>query len=327
VELDPTIPQKSMKHQFSKLIIEPWKGSETFGDDRTRLILIDGLDECDSEQAQCELVRLIASFVRDHPKLPLLWVVSSRPEYHLKAVFERPGSNSTFMIQEVPIDGSEARKDVEKYLYHAFEKIRDDFSDIVPSRWPTSRQFLVVAKAAKGLFAYAATVVRFVGEGHVYGDPVTQLETVISILTHHTSKKDQDNPLDALDALYTYILSTIPTTMTSTLHLTLGFYFLKGNATSLPLLLTANILGIRQNVMYHTLQRLHSILDIPPPQEAHKKSLGFFHKSFADYLMDKSRSQGFWLDMGIQGARVAICYIHKLEFLLEAGQLTNLACS
>jgi len=97
------------------------------------------------------------------------------------------------------------------------------FPDIVPSNWPPSRQFLSIAKAAGGLFAFAHTIMRFIGDDEVYGDPVKQLNAAVSILDFHGHKSSDSNPLYSLDILYAYILSAVPADSLPTLNSILGF--------------------------------------------------------------------------------------------------------
>lgn len=48
-------------------------------------MLLDGLDQCGGENMQRIIVRLNADTVARYPDVPILWVISSRPENHLKA--------------------------------------------------------------------------------------------------------------------------------------------------------------------------------------------------------------------------------------------------
>ncbi|KAJ3569405.1 hypothetical protein NP233_g5066 [Leucocoprinus birnbaumii] len=317
IDQDPSILNKPMERQFWQLIAEPFSEGRPCGKG-TWFILIDGLDECDDVQAQRELVKMITTYSQATPTPPLLFVISSRPEYHLKSTFQRIGIKSAWSPVEILANGTEACRDVEVFLRDAFERIRLDFPDVVPDDWPSARQFLIIARAASGLFAFALTVAKYVGEGSGYGDPVAQLDTIISSLALDGAGFHNENPMDALDSLYSHILSRVPGEMAIPLQLLLGFHMLKGNTTPLPLLLVANILEMRQNVVYHSLQRLHSVLEIPHSNEAHKKALRFFHKSFADYLVDHRRSRVFFLDMDKQSIQVALCYTRKLSAVLDA---------
>ncbi|KAF9445573.1 hypothetical protein P691DRAFT_805486 [Macrolepiota fuliginosa MF-IS2] len=319
IGLYPTIFEKSVANQFQKFIIEPFLAPRP--DQQTFLILIDGLDECESERDQCELVELIA--LAAGPTSPFVWIISSRPEYHLLQLFRRPGFNGIFKLQHVPIDGPEAYMDVERHLRKGFDRIQEEFSDMIPPHWPSERQFMAIKKATRGLFAQANTLLRFVGDGSLYGDPISQLEIVLAELDKHQPNGCTENPLASLDALYNHILSTVPSTQIPTLQHILGFCLLRERSSSISLLLTANVLGMRQNVVYGALQRLHSVLDIPQPQEAHQKPIRFLHKSFSDYLTNPKRSGCFFLDTNKQSLTIMTCYIRMLGVALESGDDTT----
>ncbi len=319
IDLDPSILSKTLERQFQKLIVEPFSALQQDEKEQKRLILIDGLDECEDEQAQCELVTLIATYSRGFPTFPLLWVISSRPEHHLRHVF----APLEVQILEVPIDSSEACKDVEIYLRKGFARIRERSINVIPlgPQWPSERQFLVIAQAAGGLFVFATTVLNFLGDGFWYGDPVGQLDALLPVLKHNDRQDPEDNPFAPLDSLYTHILLAIPGALVSTLHQILGFYLFKGSPSSAPLTLMANILDVKQNVLYNVLQRLYSVLAFPQPDEANKRPLRFLHKSFGDYLTNYHRSGPFWLDMGKQCIKISQCYVQKLSLTLGKGLL------
>lgn len=329
IDLDPTIFGKSMSQQFRVLISVPFSKPHLCQDLQKLLILIDGLDECEDERAQCELISLIASFVKASPASPFLWIIASRPEYHLQNVFRSSEAEGTFVVWDVPMDGSEACMDVERYLRKGFDTIRRRFSDMVPpaSHWPSERQVVAILKAANGLFVFAVALLKLIGGDSSYGDPTDQLNAVLSALDKHKSEGCAENPFAALDTLYAHILSTVPLTSIPILHQILGFYILKGHSPSVPLLLAANLLDMQQNVTYKALQRLHSVLDIPRPSDAHKKPLRFFHASFGDYLTDLTRSGSFCLDMGKQSIKIALSYIRKFNVMLETGPFIELLVS
>lgn len=317
IDMDPSIPRKSIKHQFEKLIVDSFPTLQSDGKERKWMIFIDGLDECEGEQAQLELIHLISSLSHHHPTSPFLWAISSRPELHLQRAF------AVLEIErvEVPINSLKAREDVETYLRKGFARIRELSTDVISpeSQWPSERQFLLIARAACGLFIFAATVLSFLGNGSSYGDPVSQLDALLLVLDHSLRKAHDDNPFASLDVLYTHILLTVPGAFIPTLHQIFGFYLFKGRSPSIPLVLMANILDIKQNAVYSALQRLHSVLEIPQPQEASKTPLRFLHKSFSDYLVNSHSSGSFWLNMSKQCIKIGQCYIQKLSLFLEKG--------
>lgn len=122
---DPAILRRSSRVQFKRLIIEPF----SFLHDQKHLdvrdpflIILDGLDECQGEDAQCEIVRMISEQKND---FSLLWLITSRPEPHLKYVFLRTDPNFGVKCgrEELLID-TKSCEDVDRYLRDGFEDIR-----------------------------------------------------------------------------------------------------------------------------------------------------------------------------------------------------------
>ncbi|KAF9441892.1 hypothetical protein P691DRAFT_851175 [Macrolepiota fuliginosa MF-IS2] len=290
---DPRSLDKSMGEQFRKLFIEPFTQRDIGRGSTPWIIILDGLDECRPpdtrsqvetswEHTQCEIIGLISTFVSEHPSAPLLWIISSCPESHLRAFFSHTDIYAAHWEVEVPIDSDEACQDMERYLRGEFENICQKYPDHIPlgSPWPCECNISMITDSAHGHFAFAATVMRFIEDPDI-GDPIAQLKHILICSV-------EGNPLAALDVLYTSILQRInPATLSLTKRI-LG-YFLSADGYFSPLyapLLTVacNILNIEQNCAYSALQKLYSMLNIPQPTDAGGKSLTFHHKSFTDYL-------------------------------------------
>ncbi|KAF5357156.1 hypothetical protein D9756_006432 [Leucocoprinus leucothites] len=85
---DKTLITKTMSSQFSSLIVEPLKILQKQGKGVGRkTIVIDGLDECRSRDAQHEIVRIISASVLAETT-PFRWAIFSRPEAHIIAAFD-----------------------------------------------------------------------------------------------------------------------------------------------------------------------------------------------------------------------------------------------
>ncbi|KAF9446252.1 hypothetical protein P691DRAFT_804451 [Macrolepiota fuliginosa MF-IS2] len=150
-------------------------------------------------------------------------------------------------------------------------------------QWPTEYQFLQIARASSGHFGFATTVIRFIGGESAYGDPISQLLSILAVVnkTELIKAYDEQMPLAALDVLYTEIMNSVPSSILPITKLLLGCAMLR--RPNEPLIIVANLLGLEQNAVYHALQRLHSIL-------------GMFHVSFSDYLSDPKRSNQYFID-------------------------------
>ncbi|KAF9450202.1 hypothetical protein P691DRAFT_789692 [Macrolepiota fuliginosa MF-IS2] len=324
---DPRSLDKAMSEQFRKLFIEPFTQRGIGKGATPWLILLDGLDECrppgaksqaqsPSERTQCEIVKLISTFVLEYPSVPLLWIISSRPESHLMACFSSADVHAAHWDEDVPIDSDEACQDVERYLRSEFEKIREQYPYQMPtaSPWPCEEHMAVIARSALGHFVFAATVMKFVEDPDI-GDPIAQLDQILVFIRPRYMDSVEGNPLAALDALYTSILQQInPTTLPLTKRL-LGYYVLSEYQPTYQCLLTVvcNILNIGQNRAYSALRKLHAVLHIPHPTDAGEQTLEFLHKSFIDYLQNEDRSCNFSLGEVDAAADPWLCSTRVLE--------------
>ncbi|KAF9447594.1 hypothetical protein P691DRAFT_107543 [Macrolepiota fuliginosa MF-IS2] len=320
---DPNCLQKSMGEQFRILIVEPFAVMQIRSQSETCVVALDGLDECagdqtetwslglvhpygrHSDRAQCEIVRLVSDFILQYPLVPLIWIIASRPEPHLKAVFQSDRVRLGFWAEDVPVDSEEAFRDVEKYLHTEFSRIRQDYPDLIPTTptWPSNAHFLAIAKGSSGLFAFASVIVRFIDDPWI-GNPVAQLDCVLSALSRMINSQQQ-NPLAALDALYTEIISRIsPGVLQTTKRLLGSLIFLERshvNVSDCGFRCICNLLDIKRDVAVSALRNLHSVLRIPEAEEIANDRPRFYHASFQDYLEEPLRSHEYWIDQASFG--------------------------
>lgn len=268
---------------------------------------------------------LISEFVLGFPNSPLIWTIASRPEPHIVATFNDEAVAPSHWSEYMPIDSTQACRDVEHYLDARFKAMRKPFPHL-PWNWPNQTQFLKLANGARGLFVFARTAIRFMEDPN-YADPVSRLDLIVSIIDRLDIKLIDDHPFALLDALYTQIFASIPSSVWCTTKRLLGFvicarpnvrptgskvmsrgesssvlsgdghsYFL--NSESRTLMGASLIFGLELSVAYGSLHKLHSVLDIPDPKEAHESMITFLHASFGDYLVDRVRSKDFYIDHG-----------------------------
>ncbi|KAF9450188.1 hypothetical protein P691DRAFT_498084 [Macrolepiota fuliginosa MF-IS2] len=293
---DPMLLEKSLPTQFSKFLVEPFLRHAADNDRVRFLILIDGLDECNGSDTQCEILGLIAFFCIQYPNAPLVWIVSSRPEPHITAFLSRANVASGYEKEEILINSDEAREDVERYLREELGKLRYKYLTLALTvQWPAEDDFLKLSAAADGLFAFASTTVRFIDDP-ASGNPVSQLGLVLEAIDHIPSPlnpypiEGASHPMAMLDALYARVLSRVPPhVLPATKKLLLAIHMKIHN--TLPNL--CNWLGMTRYTAYSALHHLHSVLDIPTPGGAPGGLLQSFHKSFYDYLFDFKRSGMF----------------------------------
>ncbi|KAF5355193.1 hypothetical protein D9756_005677 [Leucocoprinus leucothites] len=296
---DPQLLRKAVHVQFKRLIIEPFSRLQAQGHEDVRqpfLVVLDGLDECAGVRAQSQFINMISELVRLKRGFPILWLLCSRPESHLKHVFSRiPECGRLELLLD---EGS--REDVELFLRDSFAAIRDENPDIVPSNWPPEDQVRVVLRVASGLFVVGSVAFRYVDDpASGLGTPVERLNTLVAYLVH-SERVGAKSPLAALDLVYLQILSDVPSEVfpvTRRVLVHLAFRSLVENfaGRGTPAQAVCNMLQFDQSTFYNALRHLHSVLKVSSSENAAHEQLEFYHASFHDFLLEPSRSGVFTL--------------------------------
>ncbi|KAF5339422.1 hypothetical protein D9611_009868 [Ephemerocybe angulata] len=312
---------KNLKEQFISIVMNPllYRPQESGSGAKAapRVIIIDGLDECDAEQYQ--LLRHIGQvqvggpvFIRpkeddqkeilsilllaaNDPSFPFRILISSRPEKEIRNFFSTDGKTRT---RELFLDNSyDPDADIALFYTAKFSKICYDLG-IKPEDWPGNDAKVTLVKNASGQFIYAATVMRYV-EGAPYSSatpnisgrtstPHRRLEHILGLApTTHS-------PLEALDALYRLLLEACPDPDLSMkwLRATQLQHFLDHKA--VPWLLRL-VLETSPGEERHALGPLASLLSTEISGENLRKPYSFYHKSFLDFIADPTRCDGRFL--------------------------------
>ncbi|KAF7345858.1 putative nwd2 protein [Mycena venus] len=199
VQNDPSLVDKTLSIQLQKLIVEP---CQQMGFSSPRVVIIDGLDECDGQNTQQEILRSIGQAVHEL-QLPLRFLVASRPEPQIHEIFSRTLNR---IYRDINVEQS--FDDVRKYLLDEFARIYRDHDETmatVPSPWPTPETVDSLVKKSSGYFIYASTVIRFIDDKNFR--PTQRLQMITSITE---PQPNPGSPFATLDALYLQILSVVP---------------------------------------------------------------------------------------------------------------------
>ncbi|KAF8201294.1 hypothetical protein K438DRAFT_1821748 [Mycena galopus ATCC 62051] len=186
VEKNPSILDRALSGQLQKLIIEPYWRSVPNG--RTLVIVIDGLDECEGQTIQQEILRAIGSAIHEGP-LPLRFFVFVDA---LRGIHRGVNINQSFY-------------DVQKYLRNEFARIHrehDETMATVPFPWPTDEVVNTLVRKSSGYFIFASTVIKFIDDKDFR--PTERLKVIMGI-----KESDGGSPFAVLDQLYTQILSQV----------------------------------------------------------------------------------------------------------------------
>lgn len=309
VYLDPSIFDKSMEIQIETLIIVPLEQARStvapsITNKWPRLILIDGLDECNGGSIQRSIINALSTAILRH-RVPLILFIASRPEPPIRNALNVPEiSNSSHHI--ILDDSYDPDADIKEFLSCRFKEIREShpLATFIPGSWPSAEIIDRLVQKSSGQFIYASTVLKYLDSpGH---SPTRRLDVVIGLLP-----VGGDSPYKQLDALYTHLFSCVKD-ISGALQI-IGFLLLMREGQPTPEFLEC-LLGLDQGHVHLCLSELHSILDIPPPT-AHNKPIRIFHASLSDFLVDKLRSRDYYLDGMLIHAAISQYCLPRISIL------------
>ncbi|KIM36992.1 hypothetical protein M413DRAFT_31167 [Hebeloma cylindrosporum] len=306
---DPHILSQAPSAQMRTLVVEPLNTvpSEILTQ-RPRFIIIDGLDECGNASSQCQILNILASSV---PNLntPLRFLIASRLEPDIRLTFSSNVLNS--MTRSIPLGHSfETAQDIRHFLRTKFQEIRSThpMGLHIPPSWPSEANIEAIAIKSTAHFIYAATVIRYVeSPSH---RPEDRLETILGL------RSDQYEPFAGLDSLYMQILSAIDKRwLDKVLDILRCLVFIwgedhdivKASAESLE-----DFLCYRRGDVNILMSDLHALVYLPPPDKLYMP-IEIYHASFSDFLVDRRRSQEFFLDPETTHASLACRWIPYME--------------
>ncbi len=315
---DPQLLRKARHIQFKRLIIEPFSQLQTQkhkDNQEPLLIVLDGLDECKGERAQREFIEMISDVVRLKKDLPLLWLVCSRSEAHLKSIFSTPDFTVNCGREKLAID-AESIADVDLYLRDGLAGIKTEFRDVTTPEWPSEDQFTELSGKALGHFGFASTALRYIGD-LTNAIPMARLDKLLFFL--RGIEVETTNPLEALDALYSRIFDDAPAEFLPTIKRILGYaVFLYNDDYVDRVQPMCNFLHIDQATFYSAFRKLHSVVQVPSPEAARNTQLRFYHTSFVDFLRDPHRSGKFAVseeDVRLEFAKLCLSW-HETDLTL-----------
>jgi len=306
VDSDPLIFSRSLSAQMQALIVKPFnEAAKAEGSaqstllSKPRFIIIDGLDECDNPKSQTDILQVLLRAVQQL-SVPLFFLVASRPEYHIRDMFNRDQLNS--LTNRIVLDDKyDPDGDIERYLRSAFDDIKrwHPLSRHLPEAWPSDEEILRIVQKSSGHFIYAATVIRFVQSYR--HRPLERLKIIFGL-----SPPNRDLPFVELDALFTHILSSVAD-IDRVLEVLSLLLTVLGMTTSSHM---EQLLSCDQGEIQMLLIDLHSIIRVP---ESDADEIRILHASFRDYLIDRSRSGPFFIDLSEAYAKLAVRYINHIN--------------
>ncbi|KAF9553211.1 hypothetical protein CPC08DRAFT_242388 [Agrocybe pediades] len=303
IEDDPLIFNRSIRTQFSTLIVRPLSiaiaNCPTASTKTPRLIIIDGLDECSSIDSQQDLL-LILQEVTSTTTL-VRFLVCSRPESHLNNAFSL--SHMVPIIYRIYLDNDySARDDIRVYLEGKFKEIKGghSFRHMLPNPWPAPEMMYALVDKSSGQFIYASTVVSYVKSPR--HRPDHRLDAIFKLRPPF-----RDLPFMELDALYRHIISKaedVPASLDI-----LAFPALYGQFGTADI---EALLQLEWGSVEVTLADLHSIIGVSCPSDS-RRCVWTLHKSLSDFLSDPQRAGDLYRDM----TRARVSHIARMISILS----------
>ncbi|KAI1177260.1 hypothetical protein F4777DRAFT_542357 [Nemania sp. FL0916] len=296
IENNPAVLDGALRKQFQKLISEPLsKVSLSSQGDKILVIVIDALDECESETDIEDIIDIL-SHVNTMRGVRLRVFLTSRPELPTRLGFYRAqGEYDTLILHE--IEEVIIEHDLSIFFRHELASIAERHNKQHPAHqflmpWPGEPEIEILINMATPLFIFAATACRFIADRRT-GPPDVKLKR---ILQHRT--KSQESKLDAtyLPVLEQLLFDLTRSEQDEVLEL---FKRVVGSIVLLEFPLSvqalAQLLDMPENEINNHLDYLHSVLNVP---SSPKLPVRLLHLSFRDFLTDplKCGKNPFWID-------------------------------
>jgi hypothetical protein len=306
-EHDPLILTRSLEAQLASLIVEPLREPLEAGyfnaPTSRRLIIIDGLDECATSTVQCSILEVISRLFHDY-HIPLLILISSRPERHLTHAFTTgflPELHTTLALD----DTYKPDDDIRLFLTDIFRqvKVTHPMRRYLDHSWPSVEILERLVKKSSGQFIYASTVAKYVST--IRCQPADRLNVVLGI---RPPRHAHEMPFGELDALYRHIFTALEDR--GTVLLVLGFWLLQA-----PRFRTWDIeqfFLLNRGDVEILFGDLCSVITIS------EDNISISHASLSDFLLDVARSKEFYIDLShIHTRCMHLCFHHNKQCTLS----------
>jgi hypothetical protein len=296
IKNNPVVLKKTLDQQLEELILAPLRRVASKSDPSKwpRAIIVDAVDECGAdppdkprtsqasrrlkEENHIEILSVLARAAADS-SFPFRIVVVSRPEPAIQDFFDNCCSgivDQVFLNEKYNPDA-----DIALFLGVKFGEIRRQFN-LSPS-WPSQEVIDFLVREASGHFIYVETIIRFF-EHDITHPPHERLHRILERPNVNTT-----SPLTSLYALYSRIVNTSP-------NPTLAIDWLLTLQESDPedAWYTKAVLESHPGEAEFLLKNLASLVGMSNDSGVH--TFHFYHKSFLDFLKDKTHVHRAYAD-------------------------------
>ena len=241
------------------------------------IVILDGLDECDKKDT-LELIKILAGGEQNF-SASIRFFITSRAEDYIQGKFRLYARRTQF----IDLMDFRAHDDIRIYFQDGFSVFcaeNEGYMKGVEKPWPSASELTALVEKSEGLFVYASTVLKFVGDlDSGEGVPATRLKRA---MVRH----------DGLDGIYHQVFRDAPHSSKNDFKRLFGALLLLRYP--LPIDDLAQLLCIGGASEARCLLRgCKAILRFPDDVGGR---VTFFHASLHDFLLEEDRSRQNYID-------------------------------
>ncbi|PYH76158.1 putative G-protein beta WD-40 repeats-containing protein [Aspergillus uvarum CBS 121591] len=280
IDKDPYISGKSLKEQFTKLLLEPILSLDG-GECTNVVILIDALDECDNKDDIRTVLQLLPD-VQKCKSRNIRVFITSRPELPIRPVFEQTNNYRCLALHN--LSETVVGEDIRIFINDEFSLIKERRK--ILGQWPGDDVLETLVRRAVPLFISAFTMCRFVDDSNWL--PEDRLLMLLENPAATSGSLMDRTYLPVLQQLLSGAIDHEKKQLEQEFQDTVGVIILLASPLSVRAL--AQLTGIRERIIATRLQRFHSVLRIPANPE---EPVRILHLSFRDYLVTTTEKSFF----------------------------------
>ena len=311
IERDPVVFSRDLAAQMRILIVQPLNeaASDPFTkeamEERKNVVVLDGLDECGDGHSQRTVLEVLSAQVK-LVEIPIIFLISSRPEQQIRVAFSKPDLDSQTLA--IALDENlNPDDDIRVFLEEEFGELKSNHpsGSLLPDQWPREDDIHQIVRKSSGQFIYAATVMKFMDcPRH---SPVKRLKVILGAAT----PSNKDSPFAELDALYHQLFLAIDDREGAMDLLTL-LVLQDRDSSYLTVDFSERFLAYDQGEVLAMLSDMHAFIHVPKPDDLYD-TIRIHHASLPDFLFDHSRSGDFFIDSRNGHAKITTHWIKFVQ--------------
>ena len=271
----PDVAHWSVRSQIEQLIEQPLAelALETCYTGQI-VFVIDALDECNNPSLLAELIDSIADF---QCKLPVRFLLTSRPEMHIRTTSISDPVLSSILILHT-VDPEQVTKDIHLYIG---TKLAQASKRAI---WYSVHDVDALVTLSGGLFIFASTVLMYVLNR---GDDARRRERLWKAITAFAHSTVATSPLDRMYELVITEASRSDQVDTDELgRMRKMLACVLTARASLSVQALADLIGFGSDTLRGSLERLHSLVHLPG--DDNEPGVRALHASFGDYMLGRA---------------------------------------